>query len=191
MVRRLLLIMVPCFLAAIILLRYSWLRFEPSQLNLPQVPVESPAENLVLGEQDQATPSADTAKVIRVIDGDTVELEGGERVRYIGIDTPETQHPTQGKECYGSEARDKNKSLVEGKTVRLESDRSNTDRYDRLLRYVWVDDVLVNQVLVAEGFAFANPYPPDTRYQALFEMAEVTARLQAQGLWAVCPIEDL
>ena len=74
-----------------------------------------------------------TAKVQRVIDGDTIELENGETVRYIGIDTPETKHPEKGIEYYGQEAYLANKNLVEGKTVRLEFDVKERDKYGRLL----------------------------------------------------------
>ena len=82
----------------------------------------------------------ETAKVIQVIDGDTITVEGGYRVRYIGIDTPET-HPVP--EAYGTEAWQVNRQLVAGREVRLEQDKSNTDKYGRLLRYVYVDDVFV------------------------------------------------
>lgn len=81
-------------------------------------------------------------KVVRVIDGDTIEIEGGDRVRYIGIDTPETVDPRKPVQCYGQEASNKNKELVEGKTVELEKDVSETDKYGRLLRYVWLGDML-------------------------------------------------
>ena len=79
------------------------------------------------------------ATVVRVIDGDTIEVEidgTSYRVRYIGIDTPETVHPQKPVECFGKEASEKNRELVEGKRVRLEKDVSDTDKYGRLLRYV-------------------------------------------------------
>src|SRR4030042_2567140 len=78
--------------------------------------------------------------VTRVIDGDTIEIEGGQKVRYIGIDTPEKVDPRPSVQCYGKEAAAKNKELVEGKRVRLEKDVSETDKYGRLLRYVFVGD---------------------------------------------------
>ncbi len=90
-----------------------------------------------------------------MVDGDTIDvlMEGREyRVRYIGIDTPETVHPTRGEEPYGREASSRNKELVSGQTVYLEKDVSETDRYGRLLRYVWLaDGSMVNATLVAEG----------------------------------------
>jgi len=124
--------------------------------------------------------------VKRVIDGDTIELVTGQKVRYIGIDTPETVDPRTTVQCFGKEASAKNKELVEGKTVRLEKDVSETDKYGRLLRYVYVDDLLVNEVLVKEGYAFSSTYPPDVKYQDLFIEAERQAREANVGLWGSC-----
>jgi micrococcal nuclease len=122
-----------------------------------------------------------TARVTEVIDGDTIIIEGGYRVRYIGIDTPET-YPEA--EAFGIEAWQANRSLVEGNEVRLEKDVSETDKYDRLLRYVYVDGVLVNAELVKQGLARAKAYPPDTKYQAYFEEMEAEAREAGRGIWA-------
>ncbi len=105
-------------------------------------------------------PSKYKAKVIRVIDGDTIKIEGDKVIRYIGIDTPETVHPSKPVQCYGKEASDKNKELVEGKEVKLEKDVSETDKYGRLLRYIWLGDMLVNEYLVREGYAQSSTYPP-------------------------------
>lgn len=124
-----------------------------------------------------------TYKVSRVIDGDTIELESGQKLRYIGIDTPETVHPTKEDGCFGKEASDFNKQLVEGKEVRLEKDVSETDRYGRLLRYVYLDDVFVNEYLVKEGYAVSSSYPPDVKYQEKFNEAERFARENNKGLW--------
>ena len=94
-----------------------------------------------------------TSIVSRIVDGDTIELGTGERVRYIGIDTPETVDPRKEVQCFGKEASAKNKELVEGKEVRLVKDVSDKDKYGRLLRYVYVGDVFVNEKLVSEGYA--------------------------------------
>ena len=123
----------------------------------------------------------DTAKVVKVIDGDTITIEGGYKVRYIGIDTPEI-HPRL--EAYGMEAWQANRQLVEGKQVRLEQDVSETDKYGRLLRYVYIDDTFVNAELVKEGLATAKAYPPDTKYQDYLEQMEMEARLAGRGMWA-------
>ena len=122
----------------------------------------------------------DTARVTRVIDGDTIVIEGGYRVRYIGIDTPEI-HPVP--EPYGIEAWQANRILVEGKIVRLEIDVSQTDRYGRLLRYVFVNDTFVNAELVKRGLARAKAYPPDTKYQDHLEKLEIEARQVGRGMW--------
>ena len=121
------------------------------------------------------------ALVTQVIDGDTIIIEGGYRVRYIGIDAPEV-HPRL--EAYGIEAWQANRDMVEGKKVRLETDVSETEKYGRLLRYVWVDDVLVEAELVRQGLAQAKAYPPDTKYQDYLERMEAEARLMGRGMWA-------
>lgn len=127
------------------------------------------------------TPVTDTVRVTRVIDGDTIVISSGEHVRYIGIDTPEMGSEP---EPFAREAMEANRELVEGKTVRLERDVSEVDRYDRLLRYVWVGRTMVNAELVRKGLAEAREYPPDTRYRIVLEAAEVEARLAGRGMWA-------
>ena len=123
----------------------------------------------------------DTARVTQVIDGDTIIIEGGYRIRYIGIDTPEI-HPEL--EVYGKEALQANRKLVEDKMVRLERDVSETDRYGRLLRYVYVDNIFVNAELVRQGLAQAKAYPPDIKYQDYLEKLETEARQAGRGMWA-------
>ncbi len=126
----------------------------------------------------------DVVRVARVVDGDTGKLEDGRTVRYIGIDTPETVDPRRGVQCFGKEASAKNKELVLGKEVRLEKDVSETDKYKRLLRYIFVSDMFVNEYLVREGYAKASSYPPDVRYQDRFREAEREAMENKRGLWA-------
>lgn len=122
-------------------------------------------------------------KVASVVDGDTIKLENGQVVRYIGIDSPETVHPSKPIQCFGKEASQKNKELVEGKEVRLEKDVSETDKYGRILRYVYVGDTFVNDYLVRNGFASSYSYPPDVKYQDQFKKAEEDARNGKKGLW--------
>lgn len=131
--------------------------------------------------------SGEVVKVVSVVDGDTIKIASGQTVRYIGIDTPETKHPTKKVQCFGAEASQRNSELVAGQNVRLEKDVSETDRYGRLLRYVWVGDTLINQQLVAEGYAVASSYPPDVAKQDLLRAAEQTARTAGRGLWSACP----
>ena len=116
--------------------------------------------------------------VTRVIDGDTMEIEGGYRVRYIGIDTPEKGEP------YYQEALEANRNLVGGKKVRLEKDVEDKDKYGRLLRYVWVDNTMVNAELVRLGFAYSYSYPPNLKYQTYFLQMEKEAREHKRGLWS-------
>ena len=121
-----------------------------------------------------------TALVTEVIDGDTIVIEGDFHVRYIGIDTPEVHHQL---EAYGMESLQANRELVEGKEVRLERDVSETDKYGRLLRYVYVNDIFVNAELVRQGLAYAQGYPPDTKYQDYLEELETDAREAGRGIW--------
>lgn len=131
-------------------------------------------------------PAIEVATVSAVIDGDTIELTDKRRVRYIGIDTPETKHPSKGVECFGKESAQKNKELVEGKTITMQKDVSETDKYKRLLRYVWVDDLFINEFLVREGYALQSTFPPDVRFTELFKQAAEDARTYRRGLWNSC-----
>ena len=136
------------------------------------------------------TPIRTQAQVLRVIDGDTIEVSiGGNSytVRYIGIDTPETKHPEKSVEWMGEEAATKNEELVSGKVVGLEKDVSETDKYGRLLRYVWIGDLMVNAELVRLGYATVSTYPPDVHYQDLFLEMQQEAREAERGLWGPTP----
>ena len=128
--------------------------------------------------------------VTRVIDGDTIELENGERVRYLGINTPESVDPRKPVECFGKEASLKNKELVLNKKVVLEKDISEIDKYGRLLRYVYTDDAFVNLELIKQGYAQVATYPPDVKYHDLFLEAEKEARENKRGLWGNCPTNN-
>ena len=118
-----------------------------------------------------------TFKVIQVIDGDTVVIEGNHHVRYIGIDAPE-----KGEFCY-LEATQANKKLVEGKKVKVEKDTSERDKYGRLLYYVYVDNIFVNAEVVRLGYAQAIPYPPDIKHQRYLEAMEMEAKQLRNGIW--------
>ncbi len=142
--------------------------------------------NSVLGIFEVPAHQKETAFVLRVIDGDTIELSTGEKVRYIGIDSPETKDPRRPVGCFGKEAYLRNKDLVEGKTVVMEVDVSQKDKYSRLLRYVYINGVFVNKLLAEEGYARASTYPPDVKYQKILREAEKTARINNKGLWKIC-----
>lgn len=143
---------------------------------------------IVIAKKSGAIPLINNENILvrRVIDGDTIELENGEHVRYIGIDAPETVDPRKPVQCFGIEASRRNRELVEGKEVVLEKDISDRDRYGRLLRYVRLRDKLINLVLVQEGYARVFAYPPDVKYGGEFIQAEKTARERNLGLWNSC-----
>lgn len=131
---------------------------------------------------DLGTPpvsvEGDSAQVTRVIDGDTIDVRIGSatfRVRYIGVNTPESDEP-----CY-AEATAANAALVSGKTVTLVKDTSETDQFGRLLRYIYVDGTFVNESLVRDGWAESVEYPPDTARAAEFRRLEVEAANANRG----------
>lgn len=157
---------------------------EPEPSAEPPSPTPSAADSSVI---EEASPSAQEpgrlqARVVQVIDGDTIEVEidGQVRtVRYLGIDCPEA-------DCdMGIVASDINRALVEGKRVELEKDISETDEYDRLLRYVYVGGVLVNAELIRLGYAHAVTLPPDLAHADEFLQLEQAARLEGQGMWGL------
>ena len=139
-------------------------------------------------------PGAQEATVVRVVDGDTLQLRGRgvgplpprpTRVRVLLVDSPEV-HTDQ--ECFGEEASDRAAELLpEGSTVRVEADRDPTDRFDRALLHVWnADGVNVGEALVREGFAEVLFLRPNDRYLEQFEQAEAAASSARRGLWSAC-----
>lgn len=147
---------------------------------------EAQSESIETRAEAVTHSSDDIYQVVRAIDGDTIEvlIDGQKKaVRYIGINTPETVHPSKPAECFGKEASDKNKALVEGTYVRLEKDISETDKYGRLLRYVYIGDTMINKALVEGGYAHVSTYPPDVRHTEEFRKAEESARESKSGLW--------
>ncbi|WP_445152258.1 thermonuclease family protein [Baekduia sp. Peel2402] len=132
-----------------------------------------------------------SARVIRVVDGDTILVSLGgheERVRYIGVDTPETVKPGAPVECFGKKASARNKELVAGRRVRLVRDAEERDRYGRLLAYVYREDdgLFVNASLVLDGYATALTIPPNTAHAAQFRYDAGEARRAGRGLWNAC-----
>ena len=156
--------------------------------------VQAPATwNLEPGGYEGAT-------VARVVDGDTIEVEITERVdgpgvgvaeigatydvRLIGIDTPESVKPGSPVECFAKEASAATTALLEGQEVRLVKDVEEADRYDRLLRYVYLGEELANARLVTNGYAHAYTYPPNVRHTDLFVQLQREARENDRGLWS-------
>jgi len=126
--------------------------------------------------------------VLRVIDGDTIELESGERIRYLLVDTPESVNGAT--DCYGQEAKAFNDMLVTGQTVTIDYDEPTcTDRFGRLLAYVSVADREVNSLLVERGFGCALHIPPAGSARAdEFELLEAAARADGRGVWGACTV---
>jgi len=124
--------------------------------------------------------------VVRVVDGDTIDVQLADRVekvRYIGVNTPEIHHPIKGEEPGGREAAVVNRRRVAGRHVRPELDVRTRDRYGRLLAYVWLGDTMVNAELVRRGYAQVMTVPPNVRYQDLFLKLQREARDAGRGLW--------
>lgn len=161
----------------------------PSETSLPPTATTVPPSATAIPPTATSVPTAPAAPrtvgaavVTAITDGDTVtvEIDGVEyTVRYIGMDTPERGDP------FFSEATQANSNLVLGKEVWLEKDVNETDRFGRLLRYVFLGDVLVNEELVRTGYAQASAYPPDVKYQDRLDEAERVARANSAGLWAI------
>jgi micrococcal nuclease len=140
-------------------------------------------------------PAMTEAQVTEVVDGDTLKVSIAgqpQTIRLIGVDTPETKDPSSPVMCYGAEATAKTQELVDlaNGHVLLEKDVSKTDRYGRLLRYVWLVHLdgrrMLNEELVKGGFAQVSTYPPDVKYQDAFLAADREARESGAGLWGAC-----
>ncbi|MBD3777711.1 thermonuclease family protein [Cellulomonas hominis] len=131
-------------------------------------------------------------EVVRVVDGDTliIDQDGTEvRVRLLGIDTPESVKPDSPVECYGPEAAARTNELAAGKVVRLEGDptQDTVDQYGRTLAYVWLDDAtMLNELLVAEGYAREYTYDQPGSHQAELLEAQQRAQTAGAGLWSAC-----
>lgn len=159
-------------------------------------PVPSPSATSVhqiTESTKSATAGIEGEKVLvtKVIDGDTIEIESGQSVRFVGIDTPETVDPRRPVGCFGKEASNETKRLLTGKEVILQKDVSDTDKYKRLLRYIYLplengQILFVNDYLVREGFARVYTYSPDVKFNQQFLEAEREARENQRGLWKSC-----
>lgn len=133
-----------------------------------------------------------TYYVQKIVDGDTLELSGGKKVRYIGIDTPETMKKVGESwvfqpESYGVAAKDFNRRSVSGREVKLEFDEDKKDKYGRLLAYIYIDGDMLNERMVREGYALVYTFPPNLRYYDLLIEAQIDARNNKRGFWASMP----
>ena len=136
-------------------------------------------------EGGDAPATGSAARVVRVVDGDTIVV-GDERVRLIGVDTPESVKPGTPVECFAREASAFVKKLLTGRNVRLELDVEKRDRYGRLLAYVYRDDLFVNAELVRRGYASVATFPPNVRHVDEFVRLQREARGASRGLWRAC-----
>jgi micrococcal nuclease len=139
------------------------------------------------------SPKVEKVNVNRVIDGDTIILSDGRTIRYLNMDTPETKKPNTPVMCFGPEASEFNKALVEGKEVSIVADKENTDKYGRELRFVFLAgkdtnniEQSVNAQLVERGFARSKAYAPNTTYEKQFADLEYKAQKNQIGVWK-CP----
>lgn len=131
--------------------------------------------------------------VTRVIDGDTIEVkfeEKTEKVRLIGVDTPETVHPEKGEQPFGKEASNYTKSRLDGNTIELEFDIQERDQYGRLLAYVWIGSEHFNATLLKEGYAVLSTWPPNVKYVDEFTKYQTQAREAKKGLWGIAEISN-
>lgn len=138
----------------------------------------------------QTAKNTTTATVDRVIDGDTVKVIIGdqtETIRMLLIDTPESVHPTKPVQPFGKEASNYLKEMLpSGTKVELEYDVEKRDKYSRLLAYIWLDDKMMNEALVEEGFArVAYIYEPNTKYETRLKKVEETAKNRKIGIWSI------
>jgi micrococcal nuclease len=147
---------------------------------------DSPSSKTSSGVATQAR----TAKVIRAVDGDTILVRDSdnrtERVRYIGVDTPESVKPNAPVDCFGHEASNYNKQLVGGKTVKLVPDREPYDKYGRSLAFVYLGDQLIQAKLLENGYAKTLEIEPNTSKASYFAKLERVAISTNQGLWRAC-----
>ena len=151
------------------------------------------ADRFAGGSSDAPRPGGRaTGLVTRVVDGDTVHVRidgADQRVRYIGVDTPETVKPRTPVQCFGKAASAYNHRLVDGQSVRLRFGAEQRDKYGRLLAYVYRarDGLFVNAALVREGYATTLTIPPNTAHATQFATLERRARDRRRGLWRACP----
>lgn len=188
------LLVIASFLIIFLGLGFLWFGLAPSTLG-QSTQISSPIP--IIQENPVATNSAsqetegEKALVTKVVDGDTIVVNNTITVRFVGIDTPETVDPRRPVGCFGKEASNETKKLLTGKTVVLEKDISETDKYGRLLRFIYLplsdgQTLFVNDYLVREGFAKAKTYKPDVKFEQKFLEAEKQAKENNKGLWGKC-----
>lgn len=176
---------------AAIIVNIGWLGFVLTR-NQPQQSTKPVTSNTqqTTPEKPPEPAKPTTYKVVEVVDGDTIKIDYNgktETVRLIGIDTPEVVDPRKPVQCFGKEASAHAKTLLTGKSVRIEADatQDNHDKYSRLLRYVFLEDnINFNKQMIADGYAYEYTYNVPYKYQKEFKDAQATAQSSSKGLWA-------
>ena len=171
---------------------FLWFGFKPTKLEVSPSPTSIEiSENTPEASLSAQRSEEEKVLVTKVVDGDTIDLENGETVRFVGIDTPETVDPRRPVGCFGKEASNETKGLLTNKVVILQKDITDKDKYGRILRYIFLplengQTLFVNDYLVREGFARVYTYPPDTKFDVQFREAEKAAKINKRGLWGKC-----
>jgi len=156
---------------------------------------QTPNSGISAQSEEFASRRGELRKVTRVVDGDTIVVSPNEKVRLIGVDTPETVHPKTAIACFGKEAKQFTRDAVEGKTIRLVLDKVNTqrrhkDRYGRTLAYAYLaDGTMLNAELIRQGYGHAYTRYP-FRYLVEFRELERQARIQTVGVWSSCSLNE-
>jgi micrococcal nuclease len=164
---------------------------KPTQLR--SLRCRSAALILVLAAELSVGQAQEFIRVTRVVDGDTIILETGERVRLLGVNAPEVNSPKKSIEAFGKEASEFTRRIVEGKLVRIEADQpgSKTDKHSRILAYVFLQDgTHVNAEIIRQGYGFAESSWPPLKYEYEFRRLEQEAREKRRGLWALVGKRD-
>lgn len=142
-----------------------------------------------LGFKSKESNNRTQGKVIEVFDGDTILVQSGSekiKVRLLGVDTPETHHPTKPVGCYGPEASKFTEDNLLNKTVKLEFDKQRKDKYERTLAYVYLEGALYNKILIQYGYAKILLIPPNLKHAKELVHEEMKAEESRAGLWGAC-----
>jgi micrococcal nuclease len=181
------------FIGGIIAVSLFVLSLPSVQYNLAEV-LGLGLSSTKLSTKKSVDHTIEKAIVDRSIDGDTVVLADGRKVRYLNVDTPETVKENTPVRCYGKEASNFNRDIISGREIFMLSDKESQDKYKRELRIVFVTgfdttkvDQSVNALLVRKGFARASIISPNTTYASLFQSLENEAKSQKLGVWGNCP----
>ncbi|MBI2086117.1 thermonuclease family protein [Candidatus Daviesbacteria bacterium] len=171
---------------------FLWFGLKPEAIPQQEISPTPLVEEIPIATESAVVGIAgEKTLVTKVVDGDTIVVNGQITVRFIGIDTPETIDPRRPVGCFGKEASNETKNLLTGREVVLQKDVSDTDKYKRILRYVFLplengQILFVNDYLVRVGFAKVYTYPPDVKFDSQFRQAEKEAKEAKRGLWGRC-----